>query len=125
MLVRCGSCDRLVRRHETACPFCGKNLRRRIVGKLAVKIAVGAIGGATAMMSGIGCAYGCPEPGCGPFDSGPEDSASDVVGKDGATDASLDAAKDATSDVSSDVSNDAENEAGEAGVSDASDAGAG
>jgi len=124
MLVRCGACDRLVRSNETACPFCGKSLRRRIVGKLAKKITVGAIGGATAMMTGIGCAYGCPEPGCGPFDSGPEDSASDVVGKDGATDASLDAAKDGASDATTDVATEA-GEAGEAGVSDASDAGAG
>ena len=114
MLVRCGSCDRLVRSHETVCPFCSKSMRRRIVGKLATKIAVGAIGGATAMLSGIGCAYGCPD-GCLPYDSGTNDTSSDVTSKDATSDAS-------SSDAKNDVALDAETEAGEAGVADASDA---
>jgi len=114
MLVRCGACDRLVRSGETICPFCGKNMRRRIVGKFAAKIAVGAIGGATAMLSGVGCVYGCPEPGCGPNDSGTNDVASkDVVEE---PPFGFDASQDAAKDV--------ETEAGEGGVTDASDAGA-
>lgn len=115
MLVRCGACDRLVRSNEKRCPFCDKSLRRRLVGKVTAKIAVGAIGGATALLSGIGCAYGCPTPKCGPYDSGePQDSSSDVIESD---------ASDAAFDALADAKLDANGEAGEAGT-DASDASA-
>jgi hypothetical protein len=69
-LARCGHCGVHIYADESKCPFCARaTTRRAATGRLARK-AFAAAAGVTAFVSGIGCAYGCPDGGCFDFDAG-------------------------------------------------------
>jgi hypothetical protein len=115
-LVACRSCRALIYAREKACPFCNARVHSR-ASNAAAKIAVGAIAGATAFISGIGCAYGCPD--CYPLDSGNPNKPDVSVFVDSGMDASdastsdastSDAAKDAATDVEAGAPTDAESD---------------
>jgi hypothetical protein len=56
-LTRCSSCRTHILAGETTCPFCKV--------KLPLKGLLVATAGVVAFVSGIGCAYGCPDGQCG------------------------------------------------------------
>jgi hypothetical protein len=56
-LTRCSSCHAHIFSGETSCPFC--KVRLPLKGLLV------ATAGVVAFVSGIGCAYGCPDNQCG------------------------------------------------------------
>jgi hypothetical protein len=82
---------------------------RTVIGTRAIKSAVSSLAGAAVLVGGIGCAYGCPEPMCGPPppDAGRDITIGDVdtgVKDSGAADMGV---MDATMETSTDASGDA------------------
>lgn len=55
-LERCSSCGVHIFKDATSCPFC--SVRFPVKGLLT------ATAGVVALVAGIGCAYGCPDPQC-------------------------------------------------------------
>jgi hypothetical protein len=80
-LTRCGHCGVHIYADEAKCPFCsGSTARRRVDGVTrAARTAFAAAAGVAAFVSGIGCAYGCPDGACGDDAGSGGDAATDTL----------------------------------------------